>query len=76
MAKQKGITGDYKMLDGMSKELVKHGQKLKALGKKIAGNKVSIDIKEGLVENLEIVSNHMGKAQKELDKAKKRLKMI
>ena len=76
MAKAKGINDDYKMLDSMSKELASHQKTIAALGKKLTKNKVRLDLKVDLVENLEIVYDHMRNAQKELEKAKNRLKLI
>ncbi len=76
MGKKNELQGDYKMLEKMSKELKTHQQNVRAIGKRVVKTGVRLDLKEGLVENLDIVSNHMRKAQQELDKAKKRLKLI
>jgi hypothetical protein len=76
MTKKNELEGDYKMLDAMSKMLKEHQQHIRAIGKRVVNTGVRLDLKEGLVENLDIVSNHMRKAQAELDKAKKRLKLI
>ncbi len=76
MGKKNELMNDYKMLESMSRELAKHQKKVREIGKRIVKTKVSLDLKEGLVENLEIVSNHMRKAGQEIDRAKKRLKLI
>jgi hypothetical protein len=70
------LLNDYYMLDKMSRELQKHSKNVKTIGKRVVRQVWKTDLKEGLVENLEIVSNHMKRAQKELDSAKKKLKMI
>lgn len=70
------LLNDYYMLDKMSKELKKHSNNVHAIGKRVVRKVWRTDLKEGLVENLEIVSNHMRRAQKELESAKKKLKMV
>lgn len=70
------LLNDYYMLDKMSKELQEHSRNVRAIGKRVVRRVYKTDLKEGLVENLEIVSNHMKKAQEELDSAKRKLKMI
>lgn len=73
--KKSELLADYSMLDKMSKDLAVHQKNVKAIGKRIASRTKS-DLKFGLEENLDIVLEHMNKAQKELDRARKELKLI
>jgi hypothetical protein len=75
-AKGRELSNDYLMLGRMSRELAEHRKRINAIEKRVARNKIRLDLKEGVLENLEIVSSQMEKAQKELDKARKRLKLI
>ncbi len=76
MASKDKSMGDYLLLERTSKELATHEKNLRDIGKRIAKNKLRLDLKEGLIENLDIVAGHMRNARRELDRAKKRLKMI
>lgn len=66
---------DYAMLDRMSKDLLKGRNSIKKINRKIV-TKMSSNLKIGILENLETVSGHMDRAQKELEKAKKLLKLL
>ena len=70
------LARDYVLLGKMSKELDKRRKNIRAIGKRVVRGFANTDLDEGIVENLEIVSGHMQKAQKEIDKAMKKLKMI
>ncbi len=70
------LLNEYELLEKISKELDVHQKNIKAVGKRIAKDNASLDFSEGLIENLEIVSNHMLAAKRELDRAKEKLKSI
>lgn len=69
------LLNDYKLLDKMSREIALHQKNIKLIRNAIA-KKVSSDVKFGLIENLDVVMSHMSKATKEMEKARKELKMI
>ncbi len=73
--KKNELLDDYRMLEKMSKDLVEHQKKIKMINRNIA-KKLKSNMRFGLVDNLEITLDHMDRAQKEIDKAKKELKMI
>jgi len=75
-SKKDNLIVDYNMLISMSKMLKEHQKKVALLGKKIAKRKITTDLEDGLIENLDIVREHMQNAQKEIDRASRRLKMI
>ncbi len=66
---------EYRTLESMSRSLASHRKGVDAVARRIA-RKMGPDLGSGLVENLEIVSVHIGKAGKELDRALKELKLI
>ena len=70
------IINDYRMLDKMSKQLKVHERILHDVVAKKIAKKSRTDLEEGLLENLDIVSMHMIKARKEIDRAKEKLKLI
>ena len=72
----KELAKDYILLGRMSKELQKHRKSIKAVGKRVIRRFSNADLDGGIVENLEIVSDHMQKAQQEIDRAMKKLEMI
>jgi BMFP domain-containing protein YqiC len=74
--KQKGLMDDYQLLERVSKQLSDHRKKIASVQGKIARKKIRTDLEDGLIENLDIVSEHMANAQKEVDRARKRLKLI
>ena len=69
------IRSDYKMLEKMSDDLKAHRENLKAIGKHIAKG-MKTDMRFGIIENLDMVAMHMNNAKRELEKAKKTLKLI
>ena len=69
------LLSDYLMLEKMSKDLALHQKNIRVVGKSIV-RKVKSDLRYGFLDNLDIVEEHMKKAQKELDKARKELKQI
>lgn len=69
------LMDDYRLLEKMSKELSSHQKKMLVIRNAIA-KKVNADLKYGLIENLDVVMERMGKAQKELESARKELKRI
>ncbi len=69
------LTGDYLMLGKMSRELGVHQKRIKSIMKKFAKTGRS-DAMYSLVENLDLISTHMGRARKELDKAGKKLRLV
>jgi hypothetical protein len=79
MAKEKKskitIAKEYKQLEGMSLSLAAHQKDVRAVGKSIA-RKMSTNMKYGLVENLNTVEEHIGRARKEVARALKALKSI
>ncbi len=68
------ILKDYFMLEKMSKDLLEHQKNIRRIGKRIT--KAETYNKYGLIENLSSVTVHMGNARKELDRARKELKLI
>lgn len=66
---------DYRMLDRISETLLEHQKNIRAINKRIA-SKVKTDLRYGLIENLNVVADHMEKAQEELEKARKELELI
>ncbi len=66
---------DYRMLSQMSKELDLHQKRIKSIMKKFAKTGRS-DAMYSLVENLDLISTHMGRARKELNKAGKKLRLV
>lgn len=80
MAKTKRLSknellSDYHMLETMSKDLTLYQKNIRIVGRSIT-RKVKSDLRYGFLENLDIVEGHMRKAQKELDRARKELKLI
>ncbi len=73
--KRNELLSDYRMLEKMSESLRQHQKNIRLINKRIA-KRVDADFKGGLVENLDIVTEHMQKAERELEKAKKELKGI
>ncbi len=66
---------DYDMLDDMEKQLDIHQKSIMSIAKRVA--KVSkTTMRDGLLENLDIVATHMRNATKEIEKAQRRLKRI
>ncbi|MDE1767827.1 MAG: hypothetical protein KGH64_02070 [Candidatus Micrarchaeota archaeon] len=73
--KNNELNFDYALLEKMSKQLSDHEKNVRQIAKKVA--KISkTDLAEGIAETLGSVSKHMVRAQREIDKAKSRLKMI
>ena len=75
MPNKNEVLKDYMMLDKMSKDLKSADKRIIALGKKVAAKK-NVDMMSGLTEVLESVSEHIASAYSEVEKAKKKLKMI
>ena len=73
--KRTELLSDYRMLEKMSGSLKEHQKNVLAINKALA-KKLKGDFKYGLIENLQTVADHMKKAQKELDNARKELKRI
>ena len=67
---------DYRMIGQISRQLKAHERTLRNVVAKRVAQKSKTDLEEGLLENLDIVATHMHNAQKELDKAQRKLKMI
>ncbi len=77
MAKsRKGLANDYRLLDMISKELLEHERRIMVIGKNVARKKIRTDLEDGMIENLDIVLEHMDNARKEIERAKKKLRMI
>ena len=72
---RKELAGDYRMLARMSRELGVHQRKINAIAKKVAKTGKS-DAMYGLVESLDLVMTHIGRAKRELDNAGKKLKLV
>ena len=72
------LINDYVMLNRMSKELSKQQNRVLAIGRSLYNieKKAQSDMEDGLIENLDFVAFHMKKARNEIEKAKKKLKMI
>jgi len=73
--KRNELLRDYLLLEKISKELSEHQKHMVVINKNIA-RKVKSDLKYGFIEKLDMVSNYMKKAQKEVDNAAKELKLI
>lgn len=71
----KELTRDYFMMESMARELKWHQQRVRELGKRMT-NKAKIRLKDGVIENLDLVVNHMHNAEKELNRAMDKIKMI
>ena len=72
---KKELLSDYRLLGKMSDDLSRHQKNVKAITKNVARHFKS-NLRLGLIESLAEISEHMQKAQKELDKAKKELGRI
>jgi hypothetical protein len=74
----KELVKDYYMLNKMSKELREHKRYISSIGKRLSSisNRSKSDMEYGLIENLDIVMLHIDKARNEIEKAKRKLKMI
>ncbi len=74
----KELVKDYSMLNKMSKELREHKRYISSIGKRLSSisNRSKSDMEYGLIENLDIVMLHIDKARNEIEKAKRKLKMI
>ena len=70
------VLRDYRMLERISRELKEHERRLHDVVARRVARKARTDLEEGLLENLDIVASHMRRAQKEIDKAKRKLKVI
>ena len=70
------ISKDYRMLKVISEQLRKHEHILHDITAKAVAKKSKSDLEYGLLENLDIVADHMSKARKEIDKARSKLKRI
>lgn len=70
------ISKDYRMLKVISEQLRKHEHILHDITAKAVAKKSKSDLEYGLLENLDIVADHMSKARKEIDKARGKLKLI
>lgn len=73
--KRNELMSDYRMLEKMSSDLREHQKNILKINKKLA-RKVKGDLKYGFIENLQIVAEHIKNAERELENAKKELKMI
>ena len=67
---------DYRMLGQISRQLKTHEKTLLNVVAKRVAQKSRADLEDGLLENLGIVVTHMHNAQKELEKAQEKLRMI
>ena len=70
------VLKEYRMLETISMQLKTHEKILRSVVAKRIARKAKTDLEEGLLENLDIVATHMHKAQKEIERAKQKLKMI
>ncbi len=70
------VLKDYHMLETISRQLKTHEKTLRGVVAKRIARKAKTDLEDGLLENLDIVAEHMHKAQKEIERAKQKLKMI
>lgn len=75
--KQQGgeILRDYRMLEKMSKDLALHQKNIRLIGKRVARRMKTYE-KYGLIENLTSVAISMDKAKRQIDKARRELKLI
>jgi len=75
--KSRGSTlmDEYLTLEKMSKSLSVHRRRVGAIARSIA-KKAGTDAGFGLIENLDIVSEHIGKAKKEIDRSLRKLRQI
>lgn len=71
-----GLTADYYLLGRISRELGGHRSKIGEIGRRIARKKITTDLEDGLIENLDVVMEHMRNAKKEVDRAQRKLRMI
>lgn len=74
--KPKELIDDYFLFDEMTRVLAKRRANLLAFGKKVVTKLKKNDLKRGLVDDIEEVVHHVEVAQRELDKAKRKLKVI
>ncbi len=75
-ADDKELLRDYFMMESMAKELKWHQDRIRAIGKRVVKKAAKTDLKDGIIENLDVVVTHMKNAQRELDRAMGKLKMI
>jgi hypothetical protein len=79
MAKRKenreDILQDYFLLESMTRELHRHKQNLKRICSRIERGMDSYN-KYGLIDVLSMVSMHIERADRELEKARKELKLV
>ncbi|MGC8479069.1 MAG: hypothetical protein ACP5M9_00130 [Candidatus Micrarchaeia archaeon] len=74
---QKELYFDYMLFDKISKELKEHNKKIMVIRKNIAkSKKASSDLKFEFLENFDIITDHIAKAVKEINKSKKILKEL
>lgn len=66
---------DYDMLGDMEKQLAVHQKNILSIGRRVS-KVAKTNLRDGLLENLDIVAVHMRNATKEIEKAQKRLKRI
>lgn len=66
---------DYVLLDRMSRSLSDHQKNVRTITKNVA-RRFRSNLRLGLIESLGEISEHMSKARRELDKAKKELGKI
>ena len=66
---------DYDSLEKMCVRLKKNQKDIHMIGRKVE-LKSNSDLEDGIAENLDIVSAHIARAQKEIGLAIKKLKMI
>ena len=69
------LARDYLLLERMSKELKLHEDRIRGVSRRIA-RKARGEFGSGIVENLDIVATYMKGARKELERAKRELKLI
>jgi hypothetical protein len=69
------LLNDYDMLADMEKQLAMHQKNIMKIGNRVA-KVAKTNMRDGLLENLDIVATHMRNATKEIEKAQKRLKRI
>jgi hypothetical protein len=69
------ILEEYKQLKDMSRALALQQKNVEKVSKSIA-RKMSTNLKYGLMENLNTVGDHMGRARKEIGKALSELELI
>ena len=69
------VLKDYETLEKMFKDLGEHQKNIKQMNLRISKGMDSYN-KYGLIDVLSMVSMHMERARKELEKARKELKLI